>query len=147
MTVFQRIFGWGQKKHAAPPEAKDIGHPTMPERTDDTMEAVHDVLAPEAAGLIESGKVQVLDVRFEHEYRHHRIPGAKLIPLPTLAARYQELDPDKPWLVVCEHGMRSFQACSYLNSLGFKELYNLIDGMSAYQGRQEGTGVNVQSDR
>ncbi len=147
MTLLRRFFGSVQKKHLAPREAKDIGHPTMPERTDAPMDAVHDVSASDAAGMVESGKVQVLDVRFEHEYQHHRIPGARLIPLPTLSDRYQELDPEKPWLVVCEHGMRSFQACSYLNSLEFKELYNLIDGMSTYQGKQEGTGVNVHSNR
>lgn len=141
MGLLQRIFGTGPKRSLDSQEVSEVGHPIMPERTDAPMPAVHDVSAYEAAGMIENGDVQVLDVRFQHEYRHHHIPGARLIPLPTLAGRHQELDPEKPWLVVCEHGMRSFQACSFLSSLGFKELYNLIDGMSAYRGKQEGTGV------
>ena len=147
MTLWGKLFGSAQKKFAAPREAKDVGHPIMPERTDPPMKAVHDVSAIEAAEMVESGRVQVLDVRFEHEYRHHRIPGAKLIPLPVLSDQYEEMDPEKPWLVVCEHGMRSFQACSYLNSLGFKQLYNLVGGMSAYQGDQEGTGISNHSNR
>ena len=143
MSLLRWIFRMRERKHIVPQVAMDVGHPIMPERTDTPMGAVQDVRASLAAGMVESGKVQVLDVRFEHEYRHHRIPGARLIPLPALSERYQELDSEKPWLVVCEHGMRSFQACSFLNSLGFKELYNLIDGMSAYRGKQDGTGVNA----
>jgi rhodanese-related sulfurtransferase len=37
--------------------------------------------------------------------------------------------------------MRSFPACSFLSSLGFKELYNMLGGMSAYRRKQEGAGV------
>ena len=147
MTLLGRLFGSVTKKHAAPRELKDIGHPIMPERTDAPMEAVRDVSASEAAEMVESGRVLVLDVRFEHEYRHHRIPGSKLVPLPALSNQYQEMDPEKPWLVVCEHGMRSFQACSFLNSLGFKELYNMVGGMSVYRGKQEGTGISIHSNR
>ena len=141
MNLFRRIFRSAERRSEPSQQSSDVGHPIMPERTDRPLQAVHDVSAYEAAGMVESGEVQVLDVRFDHEYRHHRIPGAMLLSLPALADRYRELDPEKPLLVVCEHGMRSFQACSFLNSLGFKKLYNMLGGMSAYSGRQEGEGV------
>jgi rhodanese-related sulfurtransferase len=44
----------------------------------------------------EEGSFTLLDVRQPSEYENSRIPGAKLIPLPELADRLGELDPDKP---------------------------------------------------
>jgi rhodanese-related sulfurtransferase len=42
------------------------------------------------------GEFTLLDVRQPGEYEKERIPGALLIPLPELADRLGELDPEKP---------------------------------------------------
>jgi rhodanese-related sulfurtransferase len=42
------------------------------------------------------GSYTLLDVRQPGEYEKQRIPGARLIPLPELANRLGELDPEKP---------------------------------------------------
>ncbi len=42
------------------------------------------------------GTYTLLDVRQPGEYEEDRIPGAKLIPLPELTDRLDELDPEKP---------------------------------------------------
>lgn len=42
------------------------------------------------------GDYALLDVRQPAEYEKARIPGAKLIPLPELVSRMDELDPEKP---------------------------------------------------
>ena len=44
-------------------------------------------------------ELTVLDVRQPNEYQSGHIPGAKLIPLPDLADRLDEIDPAKPTLV------------------------------------------------
>jgi rhodanese-related sulfurtransferase len=44
------------------------------------------------------GTFTLLDVRQPGEYEKERLPGARLIPLPELASRLQELDPRKPVL-------------------------------------------------
>ncbi|MCF6249126.1 MAG: rhodanese-like domain-containing protein [Desulfobacula sp.] len=44
-------------------------------------------------------QITILDVRQPSEYRQSHIPGATLIPLPTLDERLSELDPEKPTLV------------------------------------------------
>jgi rhodanese-related sulfurtransferase len=44
----------------------------------------------------EESSFTLLDVRQPGEYEKSRIPGARLIPLPELADRLEELDPDKP---------------------------------------------------
>ncbi len=41
------------------------------------------------------GAYTLLDVRQPSEYEQERIPGAKLIPLPELPGRLQELDRDQ----------------------------------------------------
>jgi len=46
-----------------------------------------------------SDDVTILDVRQPGEYEAGHIPGAKLIPLPDLADRLDEIDPDKPAVV------------------------------------------------
>ncbi len=42
------------------------------------------------------GDYTLLDVRQPKEYADSRIPGAKLVPLPELTGRLDELDPEKP---------------------------------------------------
>ena len=43
----------------------------------------------------DEGSFTILDVRQPAEYETARIPGSKLIPLPSLDDRLQELDPEK----------------------------------------------------
>ena len=42
------------------------------------------------------GTYTLLDVRQPSEYEKVRIPGARLMPLPELMARFRELDSEKP---------------------------------------------------
>jgi hypothetical protein len=42
------------------------------------------------------GSFTLLDVRQPSEYEKARIPGSKLIPLPTLKDRLRDLNPQKP---------------------------------------------------
>jgi sulfur-carrier protein adenylyltransferase/sulfurtransferase len=44
-------------------------------------------------------EITILDVRQPSEYQESHIPGATLIPLPQLADRLGEIDPEKPTLV------------------------------------------------
>lgn len=44
----------------------------------------------------EEGSYTLLDVRQPSEYENARIPGSKLMPLPSLDEQLQDLDPDKP---------------------------------------------------
>ncbi len=43
--------------------------------------------------------VTILDVRQPEEYREEHLPGAKLLPLPELSERLDEIDPAKPTIV------------------------------------------------
>ena len=46
-----------------------------------------------------SEEVAIIDVRQPSEYEAGHIPGAKLIPLPELNDRLNEIDPNKPAMV------------------------------------------------
>ena len=77
--------------------------------------------------------LQVLDVRRPAEYVEGHVPGARLAPLSDLASDALEgLDPRRPVAVICAGGYRSSAATSLLAPRGFRELYNVSGGTSAY---------------
>ncbi len=60
---------------------------------------VNDMSTHELQAFMESnkeGSFTLLDVRQPQEYEAARIPGSKLVPLPSLDDRLAELDPEKP---------------------------------------------------
>lgn len=74
----------------------------------------------------------VVDVREAWEYQQGHVPGAKLIPLGQLSNRLSELNPEKPVAVICASGARSQSAASLLGQKGFKTIYNVVGGTSAW---------------
>jgi rhodanese-related sulfurtransferase len=81
--------------------------------------------------------IQIIDVRQPEEFSSGHIPGAKLIPLGELAARYQEIRPDVESAIVCRSGGRSMKACELLSNYGYKKIHNLSGGMLAWDGDVE----------
>lgn len=70
----------------------------------------------------ERWKHQILDVREKHELGEAAIPGSDVINLPLSEANGWSqdvltgklLDPEKPTLCLCHHGVRSMQVASFL---------------------------------
>ncbi|MCY0889201.1 MAG: rhodanese-like domain-containing protein [Alicyclobacillaceae bacterium] len=81
--------------------------------------------------------IQIIDVRQPEEFSSGHIPGAKLIPLGELAARFQEIKPDVETAIVCRSGGRSMKACEFLASAGYQKIHNLSGGMLAWDGDVE----------
>ncbi|KFF25787.1 rhodanese-like domain-containing protein [Chryseobacterium vrystaatense] len=73
--------------------------------------------------LIKKGAV-ILDVRTEKEYKMGHIEGSLNISLGTIRERYTELDPDKTYITVCSHGLRSVKAETILKERGFTLVHN-----------------------
>jgi rhodanese-related sulfurtransferase/rubrerythrin len=80
------------------------------------------------------GTFTLLDVRQPEEHEKERIPGAKLVPLPDLPNRIEEIAPERPTIVYCAIGGRSRVGAQILAGKGFKEVYNLKGGIKAWQG-------------
>ena len=54
------------------------------------------------------------------------------MPMRTIPARLAELDPSADTVVVCHHGVRSFQVAVFLERAGFARLHNLSGGVDAW---------------
>lgn len=79
----------------------------------------------------------VLDVREAAEYAFGHVPGAKSIPMGELEARLGELDQEQEIYVICRTGTRSDMAAKVLANNGFKKVYNVLPGMSEWNGNLE----------
>jgi rhodanese-related sulfurtransferase len=73
--------------------------------------------------LIKNGAV-ILDVRTEKEYETGHIAGSQNISLGTIRERSIELNPNKTYITVCSHGLRSVKVENILKEKGFKNVYN-----------------------
>ncbi|GLJ52169.1 hypothetical protein SUGI_1109680 [Cryptomeria japonica] len=79
---------------------------------------------------------QLMDVREPDEVDIASLPGFKIYPLrqfgnwgPTVTT---DLDPLKDTYVLCHHGMRSLQVATWLQTQGFKRVYNISGGIHKY---------------
>ena len=96
-----------------------------------------DVSAAELRRLLE-GDVPpaLLDVREDIEVALEPMEGALHIPLREVVARMDELDGDRPTVVVCAAGVRSARAIEALKAAGYPgRLLNLEGGMRAWAAR------------
>lgn len=75
---------------------------------------------------------QLIDVRSAAETARGVIAGALHIELSALPARVSELDPGAPCVLYCLSGARSAQGCAFLAQRGFRRLYHLDGGISAW---------------
>lgn len=74
----------------------------------------------------------LIDVREPWEFDYCRIEGSVLIPLGQLAARCAEVPGDRPLVIVCHHGNRSWHAAAMLLQSGFVDVYNLRGGVEEW---------------
>lgn len=75
-----------------------------------------------------------LDVREQEEYDNFNL-GAELIPLATLPANLDKLEPykNKEVVVHCRSGARSANAKAFLMQNGFSNVRNLLGGVLDWQ--------------
>lgn len=83
------------------------------------------------------GSVVILDVREPAEFAFGHIPEALNIPLGELELRFNEMDKDQTWHVICRTGNRSDVAAQKLSENGYKNVINIVPGMSKWEGQVE----------
>jgi rhodanese-related sulfurtransferase len=93
-----------------------------------------DVDPERAKALIESGEVQLVDVREPHEWEAGRIAGARHIELERLASQADSLDRDRPVLFYCRLGARSGMAANAFRRAGF-DAYSIDGGLTEWDRR------------
>lgn len=88
-----------------------------------------------AVQLINRKNAVVLDVREPAEFDAGHITGAKNFPVASIEQRASELKKyaNKPVLIACASGARSYSALSALRKLGFEDLHVLSGGLGAWK--------------
>ncbi|NAP01410.1 hypothetical protein FRY77_36320, partial [Halomonas sp. MG34] len=76
----------------------------------------------------------IIDVREPAEFAFGHIPGAKNIPLGELEERLSEIDQNEELHIICRTGSRSDLAAQKLKANGYKNVKNIVPGMSNWEG-------------
>jgi hydroxyacylglutathione hydrolase len=87
-------------------------------------------------------RAQLVDVRQPGEYGAGHAEGSFNVPLNSLSTNLERLDPTRPTYVICQTGYRSSLAASLLENAGFKSVYNVSGGTSAWIE----AGLNTERD-
>ncbi|WP_274309677.1 sulfurtransferase TusA family protein [Solibacillus daqui] len=103
-------------------------NPDVNEAADKTFE--HTISNEEAV----ASEGLILDVREAAEFAFGHIPNAKSIPMGELQGRFNELNKDEAIYVICRTGTRSDLAAQQLVAAGFTNVYNVLPGMTGYEG-------------
>jgi rhodanese-related sulfurtransferase len=92
--------------------------------------AAQEISSREAKVLLEKNKnIFLLDVRTPQENSQARLPGTVLIPISEIERRINEVPRNKTILVYCAVGSRSKPVAEFLAKNGYKEVYNMSDGL------------------
>jgi len=82
----------------------------------------------------------LLDVRTLEEVEEGIIPNAVHIDIyggQEFLNELEKLDKSKNYYVYCRSGNRSGQACAIMQSIGFGNSYNLLGGITEWEGEIE----------
>ena len=74
----------------------------------------------------------VIDVREEWEHARVHVDGSLHMPMQMVPTRVGELESGQAYVLMCHHGMRSYQVARFLEHHGFDRLYNLSGGIDAW---------------
>jgi molybdopterin/thiamine biosynthesis adenylyltransferase/rhodanese-related sulfurtransferase len=95
--------------------------------------SVEEISAVDLKRRLDAGEpLEMIDVREPPEWAICRIDGARLMPLGSLAARIQELDPARTYVLHCRSGPRAVRAAVLLRRAGFPRVLNLRGGVLAW---------------
>ncbi len=89
--------------------------------------------------FVESGSMNLIDVREEDEFAQCSATLSRNIPLSQLkidsAKKLLGLAPEEPLYVICRSGRRSAAACQIFMEAGYRCVYNVTGGMESWRER------------
>ena len=98
-----------------------------------TPTGIEQITVAEAKPAVEAKDVQFIDVRTVGEYTGGHAVKAANFPLDLLEQDLAKLDKGKPVYVICQTGTRSQKGSEILQRAGFKNIYNINGGTSAWE--------------
>jgi hydroxyacylglutathione hydrolase len=94
---------------------------------------IEQISVEELRQRIQENSVQmVLDVRRQPEWNNGHVEGASHMPLNHLTESALSLNRDGKVAAMCAGGYRSSIACSLLEQLGFRNISNVVGGITAW---------------
>ena len=82
-----------------------------------------------ASRLKEGEQLEIIDVREPYEWEIGHIPGARLVPLASIAEEIPRLDKRRETILYCKVGARSLYAAQQLAEAGISDVRNLAGGI------------------
>ena len=97
------------------------------------MDEPWEITVTELKRLMDDGtRINLIDVREQHEYDLCKINGSRLVPLAKIPLAFKELDPSEDYILYCHTGKRSATAVKYLRLRGFGKAKNLKGGIDQW---------------
>jgi rhodanese-related sulfurtransferase len=87
-----------------------------------------DYTPQQVAELLQSGEIQLIDVRQPEEREAGRIAGDRFIELSRLSSEVDTVDRDRPVVFYCRSGARSAMASEAFRGAGF-DAHNMLGGL------------------
>lgn len=109
---------------------------------------VQEIDVAELKARIDAGEaLELLDIRSDAEVAQGILPGSEHLPMHLIPLKMQDFSKDKPVVLYCRSGARSYHACAYLMQQGITNVMNLRGGIIDWARRgydivRPGAGVN-----
>ncbi len=100
--------------------------------TNGAQNEIKQISIEQAKNAVGAKDAQFIDVRTVEEYTGGHAPTAANFPLDALEKDLSKFDKDKPVYVICQTGRRSQKGAEILQKAGFKDIYNVEGGTSAW---------------
>lgn len=106
--------------------------------------AVNKNIGNEELVQLQAQGASIIDVRTPAEFEAAHLAGSVNVPIDQLGTVSQGWDKSLPVVVYCATGARSANAAQYLEAQGFRKVYNLSQGIVAWNGATEtGSGAGT----
>jgi rhodanese-related sulfurtransferase len=83
----------------------------------------------------------IIDVRTSEEFEELRLPNSINIDFykpQDFMQELEKLDKNKVYYIYCRTGSRSANTCELMKETGFAKTYNLLGGITEWEGEVEG---------
>jgi rhodanese-related sulfurtransferase len=130
MNLWKRVqnFFGGEKSTPPPP-------PHLPIEDDEPEIVVPEITVEQLqTALSDSLPPLVIDVREPYEWRLVRMTAARHIPMNEIPAHLDSLPRDRPVIVMCAHGSRSYSVAAWLIEQGV-DASSLAGGITQWASR------------
>ena len=90
------------------------------------------------ASDIEDTSNTILDVRTPEEFNEGYIPKSinlNIYDASSFMSKIQSFNKENNFYIYCKSGARSSQACKIMSQLGFSNVYNLLGGITDWEGQ------------